>query len=212
MAVLVVGYLLAGNFGLVPSPLTPNAGGGFAPEGVPVLAAEQTPGDGGATPGPGGGGGGGGGTVPVLPTPPPASPDTTPPSVSIDAEDGETRTVGDASTVMGSASDTGTGVSIVRVSFDDGSGPLVVDAGLRCSLDRRSCEWSADPPMMIGTYEITAMAVDAVGNSATAGPVTIIFVDPVSGLNDLLDPSDEPSGPVEATVDVLLGVVNSLLG
>jgi hypothetical protein len=207
-AFALVAYLIAGNFGLVPSPLTglrrqpisvavpalnfalTQAANAPAPS-VPTAALDIVlP----ATPPP-----------PPVPPPPPPQPDTTGPDTSFTTADGAVLSPLDEGgpAVTGSATDAGSGVAAVTVTFVPATGePLVRSASLDCaSPDARACDWRAASPEVPGTYTVTAQATDRVANVGPASqPITVAVVS--AGAQD-------GSGGV---IDSLLDTVGGLLG
>jgi hypothetical protein len=180
VAAALVAYFVIGNFGLVPSPLAPRGLGAVRPIAVPSLQAL------GAGPRP---------TVTAVavvpsvaagplspaasPTPRPAASDRTPPLVAISTPGGTQVDVTQPAAVEGTATDRGTGVRDVAVTFRPASGgaPTVVPAKASCrDASRRDCTWSAGVPAIAGTYNVTARAVDRASNAATAGPIDITVV------------------------------------
>jgi hypothetical protein len=174
-ALLVVGYLLAANFGLVPSPLP--SGLVQAQADVSALAASEPPAD-----------------IVVRPpaAPPPVAPpveasqppasvlDRTPPAVAFGTPDGATFGVTESAAVSGSASDELAGVAKVDVTFKpEGGTPSTVPATLRCTnATHRSCSWSAKIPGVAGTYVVEATAYDRSGNIGKAKPINVQTVNP----------------------------------
>jgi hypothetical protein len=196
----VVAFFVAGNFGLVPSPLAPAAPVRRPP--VRVAALSSTPGATRSTPR--------STLVPVASTGPPtstspASVDRQPPSVAFTTADGETITgVTEGATVQGTASDSGSGVRAVDVTFEPSTGGASeVSAELECTdVSHRSCSWSARVPGAAGNYTVRAKATDRDGNASTAGPIGISVVNPGGPIQDLTD---------DRLVGTVVGVVVGLL-
>ena len=89
-----------------------------------------------------------------------------------------------AASVTGTASDEGSGVTTVRVTFTPvvGSGDVVVMARVTCADDRRArCTWVAPGPGRTGGYSVTVVATDAAGNEAASVPAGVFVEDPVDG-------------------------------
>ncbi|MBI4729698.1 MAG: hypothetical protein HY775_09410, partial [Acidobacteria bacterium] len=82
--------------------------------------------------------------------------------------------------VTGAATDELSGVASVTVTFvSQTSGEVTpVAADLACSNDRRSCTFSAHPPLTIlpGLYTVTAQATDRARNTESPGPSMTVLV------------------------------------
>lgn len=202
-AFVVVGYLLAANFGLVPSPLPSGLLGAPAP--VAALAAAEAPTD-----------------IVVLPPvaprpvappvqtlqPPPAAlVDRTAPAVSFTTPDGAAFGVTEAAVVSGSASDALSAIDRVVVTFtSEGGKPSSVPATLRCTdATHRSCTWSAKIPDVVGTYIVQATAFDRSGNSAKARPISVQTVNPGGVVGQVGGTVGRVPSALERAVTGLLG-------
>lgn len=179
----LVGYLLAANFGLVPSPLSLALGGG-----TPAAAAVEPVGSAsvgvflpqGTTASPSGT------ATPNGSAPPPSSSDRRRPNVVITTSDGTQFSGAEPATVDGRATDTGSGVARVVVTFSSDAGSQTVTAKMKCSDgSRRSCTWSARVPGPVGTYSVSATATDGAGNRAKARHITITVVNAGGTIEDL---------------------------
>jgi hypothetical protein len=170
-AVLFVAYLIAGNFGLVPSPLGRNHADGLPQADVAALALATIrpvgplPGVAIAPTG----------TGPQIPrgdeTPLPAGP-----SVHIDTLSGSTVHLTDKATVGGhilAPAD----VKQVVVHFVSSSGNATSVASNNCT-DPTMCAWSVAVPNTLGTYRVTAVGSDVLGRSASSNTITLTVVNP----------------------------------
>lgn len=203
VVVAFVGYLLAANFGLVPSPLAPLLDG--AP---PAAASVAAPPD-----------------VSVsteLPAPPPASPavdrpsatlppasagitDTAEPAVSTTTQDGTVFGIAEPATVEGRASDASSGVDEVLVTFLSSAGSQVVPADVTCSgPGRRTCTWTAEVPSVLASYSVSAQAVDAAGNSAKTKPIDVTVVNTGRTVDQLGETAGRGPNALVGAVDGLL--------
>lgn len=208
--VAFVGYLLAANFGLVPSPLAPLLDG--AP---PAAAAVAAPTDVRITT--------------ELPEPPPAPAvdrpsatlppatagitDTAEPAVSTTTQDGTTFGVTDPAIVEGTADDAGSGIDEVLVAFLTSSGTQVVPADLACSgSGRRTCTWTAEVPAVVASYTVTAQAVDATGNRAKARPIDITVVNTGGAVQQVGETVGRVPSALVGAVDGLLKGLGGVLG
>ena len=204
-AVAVLGfvvYLIAANFGLVPSPLTPLLDGA-----QPAIAAIQAPPD--------------VSTVevtspsPISPpasavdrpsaTKPPASAgvtDTAKPVVKISTPDGTSIALAAAARVDGTATDVGSGIDKVVVVFEAASDQHVVAADLACTGGK--CTWTAKVPSAIATYSVTATAWDRAGNEGRSASMSLTVVN--TG-----DSVEQVGNTVERAPGAVVGAVNGLL-
>jgi hypothetical protein len=194
VAAALVAYVVAGNFGLVPSPLLPPALGGATPVAVAPIGAAAT-----GTPGPSPSRGpsatpGRTSSPTAVPTAAPPR-DTIAPTGAFTTQDGVSVPVDQGATVSGTASDAGSGVRDVLVTFSMSAGTSTTrPADLNCNASRSSCTWTAKIPATVGSYTITAQLRDRSGNKRNVGPINVTVVN---------------AGGV---VDDLLGNVGSLLG
>lgn len=167
VAAALVGYLLAGNFGLVRSPFGPSgvetpppqvaifAGARRSPQ--PTASATLSP------------------TTSASPRPMPAAtlaPDRSAPTAAIDPPASAEVSVVEGAEVTGSAGDSGAGIDRVIVVFTPDVGePLSVAAVVTCPDEtRRSCTWVAKAPEYAGSYTLTAHATDREGNVGRSAP------------------------------------------
>lgn len=106
----------------------------------------------------------------------------------------------ESSKVTGTASDAGSGVDKVIVTFDRGSGDATsVPASVSCSdASRTSCAWSADVPDLAGDYEVTAHVTDRSGNASTTEPTQLTSVNPGGAVDDLV-----PNGLIDELLRLL---------
>jgi hypothetical protein len=205
----LLGYLVAGNFGLVPSPIggrpdrsfpivrvaaapeVTGAGVAVAPEPDPVLSSLVLP---------------RGADEITPPSRPrlPAAIDTTPPTSAFSTPDGSVLV---EEPVTGTVRDTDSNIARVRVTFAlAGTASQERDATLSCGDDARSCSWSVRAPLAAGTYTVSVQASDAAGNAESPGPgpISVTVVD--AGLTQS-EPTGEPG-----LVETLVGTVTGLLG
>lgn len=206
-AVAFLAYLIAGNFGLVPSPFSPSSLG----EPPVVLAAEaiaQAPADdvvvGPATP-----------PAPAerssVPAAPPAPADTTAPDLTISTASGASVAVASGAYVEGQVRDIGSGVRRVTATFTRASGEATeVQALLTCDGgDNKACGWRADVPDPIGSYSVLVQASDNAGNVSEAGPIEITVVNTgntVGQITDTVTRTPSVVGKLVTGVGNLLGL------
>jgi hypothetical protein len=168
-----VAYLIAANFGLVPSPLAP-----LIESGAPAVAAIQAPPD--------------INTSVSVPNPPPAMvadrpsashppaiaevTDSDRPAVRVTTPDGTQVGLTAAPTVKGVATDAGTGIDDVVVTFQAGGDREIVAADLTCGSARRSCTWTAKVPAVLASYTVTASATDGAGNVSKSSSIVVTVV------------------------------------
>jgi hypothetical protein len=204
-AVAVIGfvaYLIAANFGLVPSPLAP-----LFRAAAPAISVIQAP------PAPSSGS-----DVKVPPPPavvePPAAPkpaaspdvtDTTKPAVAISTEDGMKMELVSAAHVEGTASDLGSGVEKVVVIFETASEKRVVPADLNCAGGK--CTWKAKVPSALADYVVTAKAWDRAANEGTSKPISLMVVNTGDTVEQVGDTVSRVPG---ALVGVVTGLVDGL--
>jgi hypothetical protein len=182
-AFALVVYLLAGNFGLVPSPLS-SAISGDAPSLVDVAAPLTGGSDGSESPDDTVGGGRAPGPAPEtpgLPVPPSnrpgSTPDNGPPSVKITTADGTTYAPTDEPRVRGTAGDAASGIDEVLVTFASEADTQTIQARVSCDDDsRRSCGWSVDASGLAGPYTVTAIARDRDGNKKNSTPIEVTIL------------------------------------
>lgn len=99
--------------------------------------------------------------------------DTTPPATVFDTADNSVLTP--SSAVYGHSSDSGSGLTDVRVTFTDSLGhATTLNVTSQCQLRAARCDWSASAPLAPGTYRVTAVSTDQAGNSETPGPTLSI--------------------------------------
>jgi hypothetical protein len=182
VAAALVAYLVAANFGLVPSPFGLKGAERRGELILPALVAAPAI---------------VGGTATVPPGQPIANPplagtnptDDARPSAAFTTEDGATVTgVTQSAEVLGTATDGRSGVGEVAVTFQPSSGEATrVPARLDCSdSSRRRCTWAAEAPAVAATYDVTATVTDRAENSDTAGPISVTVVNPGGPVEDLL--------------------------
>jgi hypothetical protein len=166
----LVAFLIAGNFGLVPSPFGPvtasvaSTPGQFtirparATSSSQTTAAPSTP----------------GARTSVVPS----FIDQTAPAAQVTTPGGARISATQRSRVTGVAGDANSGVDRVVVTFRPSSGePVVVPATVTCDdASRTSCRWSAPVPGLLGSYSVTARVTDRSGNEANTGPTNMTVV------------------------------------
>lgn len=205
-AAALVGYLVAANFGLLPSPFVADA----APR-PPAVALAPPPASLPPTPPPAGGG------VAVLlpptgtsgprPTTAPIT-DRTPPTSRFTTEGGQLSLglTSEGAPITGVSTDTRSGVSRVLVTFQRTvTDATTTEASLDCTEDRRRCTWRVDPPAVAGQYTVRVRAIDAAGNAERTGPAPIT----ITIVTTTTDPEESPAPGI---VDGLVGTVRGLLG
>ncbi len=169
-AVLFVAYLIAGNFGLVPSPLGRGRAEGLPQADIAALAAsERTP-----------------RSLPLVDVAP-AAPVIVPvkhvaarpaaPTIHIDTVSGTTVKVTQKSTVAGHVT-APAGLRLVAVRFTPNTGPAstaAVKPG--CGTAARPCAWSVPVPAALGSYRVTAAVEDALGRTALSNTINVTVID-----------------------------------
>jgi hypothetical protein len=110
--------------------------------------------------------------------------------------------------VSGIATDAGSGVDAVVVTFQPNAGEATsVPATVSCEdASRMECTWMARVPGVVGSYEVTARATDRSGNATSVGPSNITVVNLGGPVQDLLD------GPLGDSLDGLALLLSGLLG
>jgi hypothetical protein len=208
-AVLLVAYLIAGNFGLVPSPLGRGRADGPPQTDVAALAV--------ASRGPVA-------SLPVVAVAPtgrgPRVPrvDVTPlpdgPSVHIDTLSGTTVHVADQATVGGhivAPAD----VKQVVVHFVSAAGSATSVASTKCT-DPTMCAWSVAVPNTLGTYRVTAIGSDVLGRSASSNTITLTVVNPGNVVGGVVNGVTTTVKAVPTLVQelpgALTGALRNLLG
>jgi hypothetical protein len=213
-AAAVVVYFTIANFGLLPSPLAPGRLATGQSIGVPSLQALGAPAGPAQQPPVS--------AVPQFPTasrPLPAAPptrpaaeaaDRTPPRGTITTADGTQLTLTEPASVNGTASDAGTGVLSVTVTFapTSGAAPTVAAARASCGdITRHACTWSADVPAVIGQYNVTATVTDRASHVSRAGPIVITVVNGGSAVKTV---TDVVGGLVPGVTGVVGGLLSAL--
>jgi hypothetical protein len=205
-----VAYLIAANFGLVPSPLAPLIEG--AP---PAVAAIQAPPD--IT------------TAVFVPNPPPPAAvadrpsashppataevtDSDRPAVRVSTGDGTQVGLTAAPTVKGLASDAGSGVDKVLVTFQTVGTKQIVPASLACGPGRHACSWTAEVPAVLATYSVTATAADEAGNVAKSGSIDVTVVNTGGAVEEVGEVVGRVPGALTDAVDGLLKGLGRVLG
>lgn len=199
-----VAYLIAANFGLVPSPLAPLADGA-----APVVAAIQAPPD--------------VSTAVSVPTAPPGPDvvrpsashppaiaevaDTVRPAVRVSTPEGTKLGLTASPVVEGVAADVGSGVEKVIVTFTTADGKQTVPADVTCDAKRDRCTWTAKVPAVLASYEITATAYDRAGNLMKSSPVDMSVVNTGGAVEDLGTTLGRAPGAVVGVVGKLLDAV-----
>jgi len=200
-AVAFVAYIIAGTFGLVPSPLGHGRTDGLPQAEVAALAITNTAS---RTTLPSAG---------VAPAPAPvhlvARSDTPaalgPPSVFIDTKSGTTVKLIDKATVVGRAL-APAGLKNVVVTFaSSNGGPTTAFASSRCT-NATTCTWSVAIPAVVGTYNVTATVTDAKGRTASSKAITLTVVNTGNAVGGVL-------GALTGSAPAAIGnVANTLLG
>ena len=214
----LVAYLVASNFGLVPSPLGLASGSpaqaraltaapplvAVAPSAPQPAAVQVVEGVVDRAGGP-----------PAPTTEPTPAPDRSGPTVGTTTEDGAVL-VGVSSedtVIIGTAADTDSGVAVVTVTFTAADQqPVAVEADLACDAARRQCDWSVRPPAAVGTYDVQATATDGAGNTSASDPISVTVVDAPGVLGDATG-QDEGGivGGLLGTVSGVVSIVGGLL-
>jgi len=211
-AVAFLAYLIAGNFGLVPSPL----GQGHAEALPQAEVAGLVIANPAARPLP---------AVAVAPKPAPSGPQVgrgdkaaaalAPPTVRIDTRSGTTVQIAQKATILGRVL-ASAGVRQVVVQFSstsDGSASAL--ATTQCA-SATNCAWSVAVPNTLGTYKVVAVATDKAGRIALSNTITITVVNPgnvVGGVVDGVGSTVQGLGSaVQNAQTTLANTVNNLLG
>jgi len=208
LAGTLVAYVVAANFGLVPTPLGKPGRVPSQAAGVPAFEARsvrflappvfEVPRAAAPLPRP-------------RPAARPARVDRTPPTVAITTSSGTQLAVASSATVAGTAGDDGSGVGRVDVVYTRSGGPpSTVTARLSCGATAgERCTWQAGLPDAIGTYSVVAVATDRASNHGTAQPIDVSVID----LNKVT--GGAVSGTVHTAgglIDVISSVLRELLG
>lgn len=209
-AVVFVAYLIAGNFGLVPSPLGHGQTDGLPQAQVAAIAVSNST---------------SGTTLPVpavaaapVPVHRVARSDKPaafgPPSVVIDTKSGSSVTLAQKAPVVGRVL-ASAGVKDVLVRFISNSGVTTALASTQCT-NGLKCSWSVAIPGTIGTYHIMATAEDRAGRTASSNTITLTVVNTgnvVGGVVQGVGSAVSGVGTVVGNAPTLLGnVVNNLVG
>jgi len=209
-AVAFLAYVVAGNFGLVPSPL----GRGHA-EALPQAEVAGLVISNPATARP----------LPIVdvapPTSAPTSPTTAPsasrtplaaPSVYIDTPSGTKVGVMSNQTVVGRVA-APAGLTQVRVQYSSmSSGVTTAVATTHCA-SATNCTWSAPVPQTAGSFKVIALGTDKTGRTALSNTITITVVNPPNVLGGVPGVGSSGGGsPVSGAASTLGEAVNSLLG
>jgi len=206
LACLVAGWITLGAFGVGPSPL-PRIATDPAPRlaGLAFEDVEESGSPGTQTP-----------TFTVTPPildpepgPTPVLPegDTQAPEAAFTTEDGDVLlAVPGPALVTGTASDTGSGVASVEVTFTPATGQArTVAASLDCASGDRACTWTAGVPDA-GAYDVTVTSTDHAGNASDPmGPITITAV-------QLSSDDETATADDDAELARLVGELTSVLG
>ena len=204
-----VAYLIAANFGLVPSPLAPLIEGA-----APAVAAIQAPPD---------------ITIAVsVPNPPPAdvadrpsashppaiagATDSDRPVVRVSTSDGTQVGLTGSPTITGVASDAGSGIDEVLVTFESVGTKQVVEANLSCGPEDHSCTWTAKVPAVLATYAVTATASDKAGNVAKSGSIDVTVVNTGGAVEEVGETVGRLPNAVTGAVQGLLDGLGRVLG
>lgn len=214
-AVVLVGVLAAGNFGLLPSPLPGVDRQPVDDVTVPVIAAGE-PAAGGQPPAQTDAGLDDaanvlGSVVPPAPPAPGPGPapepgDETAPTSAFTTPDGAVIVSLDSAPVTGTVTDGGSGVASVEVTFDGASTNTRTVEPSCDGAARRNCTWEVDPPGVAGTYEVSARATDRAGNVESPGPDPITVTIVTTQTSDDPDDGDGGLGGLLDDVRGLLGV------
>ncbi|MEX0875784.1 MAG: hypothetical protein WD646_00405 [Actinomycetota bacterium] len=203
-AVAFLGYLVAGNFGLVPSPLTPPSlaagpNAGVAALEVPVAENANAP-----VPVPG---------VAPAATPPSVAPppsitiplDQTPPSIVITSESGASLALGEPAYVSGTVIDAGSKIDKVLVTFTRPNGEKTTTPAEVICNEKGECAWMAEVPGVVADYTVYAEAIDAYGNVGRSAPIDITVLNTGGTVQDVI-------GIVERVPATLNNIIQQLLG
>ena len=208
--VAFVAYLLAANFGLVPSPLA-RLLDGSPPAATTVAVAPDSS------------------VIADLPQPPPApavrrpsaslppatggATDTAEPAVSLTTPDGTTFGLLEPAIVEGTAADTGSGIEEVTAVFTASSGRHEVPADVTCSGGaRKTCTWRAKVPAILADYSVVAEAVDGAGNTSKTKAIDITVVNTGGTVDQVGETVGRVPGALVGAVDSLLKGLGSVLG
>ena len=200
-------YLLAANFGLVPSPLAPLQASRSnvtiqspALVDIPLIpkaAATVRTAVGHA----------------IKPVTQHVIGDTTAPIVSILTKTGTQVSLAEPGLVQGVATDAGSGLDKVVVAFVNGSQKTLVAASTTCgSGATKQCTWTAPVPGAIGGYSIVAQAVDKAGNIKQSAPIDLTVVNTGSTVKQVTDVVGRVPTVLDKTVGGVVNTVGALLG
>jgi hypothetical protein len=207
-AVVFLAYLIAGNFGIVPSPLSIGRGDELPEAEIAVLASSQTL----TRPVP---------VAQIAPAPAPKAPkDATPtakplpapPTVAISTKSGTQVSVQNPGSINGTATGPA-GVLKVEVSFAPSSGdPATVLSTLTCNAGKHACGWVAKIPSLAGGFRVTATVTDIFGRTSTSKPIDIMVLNPGNVIGGVTSTVDTVVQNAPQTIEQLAGVVNNLVG
>jgi len=209
-AVAFVAYLIAGNFGLVPSPLGRGRTDGLPQTEVAALAFSNL--DGRTLP-----------TPSIAPVPAPIhregredrSPLPAKPTIEINTKSGTQVTLAQKATVIGRIF-APAGYRAVIVSFKQTTGnPADVVASPSC-YEPGKCTWSVPVPTTLGTYQVRAGIVDKLGRAAMSNTITITVVNAGNVVGGVVNGVGNTVNGVGTLLtnapNTLTGAVNNLLG
>jgi hypothetical protein len=209
-AVVFLAYLIAGNFGLVPSPLGGGGSGGLPDAQVAALAANEIARS--SLPSPL--------VAPTsfLPSKASVTKKTVPlgpPSVHIDTKSGTSVSLASKATVVGRVlAPAGVREVVVRFAASNGTVSTSV-ASTRCATST-NCAWSVAVPATLGTFNVTAIAADRAGRTAPSNQITINVVNPGNVVGGVVQGVGNAVGGVGKVVQsvpgALTGVLDNLIG
>jgi hypothetical protein len=197
-------YLVFGNFGLLPSPIadaspeigTYAIGSVDAISGVDDAPISRVP------------------EIPptVSADPPPPVPDRTAPKVGFTTDSGTRLGVADSAEVSGWATDAGSGIQAVAVTFATDTDSTKVPAKLTCNAGAHNCTWTARVPGVVGEYTVTASAADIAGNKVRSDAITVTVVNPGGPVGEVVGGVGKTVSNVPNTLTQVVGGLLGLLG
>lgn len=201
VAAALLGYLVAGNLGLVPTPVSSGVNSNDAAVAPASISVAQSPEDIIVA------------VAPMAPDPQAATPprtiviaDLSKPVIDIATQSGAVLGVANGAAITGTVTDVGSGVNEVLVTFIRDNGKTTsVPAKLACDGAHAKCTWSVEAPAVLGRFEVKADASDAAGNTSSSSPIDFAVVNTGSAVEDVVD-------VVGRVPDVLGNVVGSVLG
>ncbi len=209
-AVVFLAYLIAGNFGIVPSPLQIGRSDELPEPDVAVLAVAAS------NPKP----------IPIVPIAPApkdnrkgrqdANRKPTPvyarPTATILTKSGTKVSLTDPGAINGTAN-APAGIVKVVVSFlpSSGAAPIDVIAALKCDAARHACSWVVPIPSLAGVFTVRATVTDTLGRNSASKPIDITVLNTgtvVGGVTNTLTAVVEDA---PQTLESVAGAVNNLV-